>query len=370
MFEGLCNELLYDIFEYLDVYDAFGAFNFLNQRFRNLFHNFSLPIKINISSISKSAYEDYLRYIIKPHPHRIDLLRICHPFAGNLCISLFPLMQNFTQLTTFMLDDVASECLVEVIDALLFLPLLSSLTIQSRDHTRKQNEIYEQIFRLQRLNFCQLFIPTRRVLRPLTLARKNFSPIQHLVIKNKVLYEQLESLLSYVPQLHSLALDQFDRYGGVLKSSIALNHLKSVSLKINSLNFNDFEQLIGNFFSHVESLHLSVETQSFAHFERGYLNAYRWRQLICTSMTNLRIFDFRHQSRAWNRINSRIEYENQIQRFHSAFWMERQWFFDSQYYLGKSSTTAVFYSTNPYRYTSCFSFVMTSEMTFSPCFQS
>ncbi|CAF3982612.1 unnamed protein product [Rotaria sordida] len=53
-FEDLANEILYEIFDYLDVYDIYKGFYNLNNRFQNLAINSNVFTKINISTISKS----------------------------------------------------------------------------------------------------------------------------------------------------------------------------------------------------------------------------------------------------------------------------------------------------------------------------
>jgi hypothetical protein len=99
IFEDLSNELVYEIFEFLDFHHAYQSFYNLNSRFRNLFVYSNLPIKINISSISKSAFHRYLTDIITPHTNRIQSLRLSNPFAADMSLLLLPLMTNFTRLT-------------------------------------------------------------------------------------------------------------------------------------------------------------------------------------------------------------------------------------------------------------------------------
>ncbi|CAF0863837.1 unnamed protein product [Rotaria sordida] len=81
-----------------------------------------------------------------------------------------------------------------------------------------------------------------------------------------------------------------------------------------------------------------------------YLNANRWERLILTHMLNLCIFDFEHQYRTWFYNDDRQVYEAQINMFNSLFWIERQWFFENQYYRIRYSNIATLYSTNPYRF--------------------
>ncbi|CAF5083283.1 unnamed protein product [Rotaria sp. Silwood1] len=62
--EDLANEILYEIFEYLDVYDIYKGFYNLNKRFQTLAINSNVVTKINISIMSKSNFKNYYRNIL------------------------------------------------------------------------------------------------------------------------------------------------------------------------------------------------------------------------------------------------------------------------------------------------------------------
>ena len=67
-------------------------------------------------------------------------------------------------------------------------------------------------------------------------------------------------------------------------------------------------------------------------------------------MSDLRVLDIRHDLVAYNNFNQ-LEYEALVNQFTSPFWIERQWFFEHEYYYkSKYVNRAIFYSTNPYRY--------------------
>ncbi|CAF3977440.1 unnamed protein product [Rotaria sp. Silwood1] len=349
-FEELSNELIYEVFEYLDLHYAFQAFYDLNQRFQNLFLYPNLPIKINISSISKSTFHYYLTDIIIPHADRIKSFRLSNPFVADMSL-LLPAMTNLTRLETLVINNIESNYIEGIVNHLSSLPVLSSLTIISIDSIKNQNDIYQKIFHLPTLKYCQISIGTLRHRIPLPIATNEFSSIEHLVIKNKVLLNQIDSLLSYVPQLRRLSLDYLDGFRSSQKRMhpVNLNDLTNVSLKLYSIDFNRFEQLVRILFRQVQVLRIVADYTRFSTFNMEYLNADQWEQLISTHMPNLRIFDFQHQYRSWYNNHDRQAYETRVNKFNSVFWIKRQWFFEYQYDQTKSYHVAIFYSINPYR---------------------
>jgi hypothetical protein len=73
-----------------------------------------------------------------------------------------------------------------------------------------------------------------------------------------------------------------------------------------------------------------------------YLDADQWQHLIPSYMPNLNIFDI--QSTYFDGLT----FKTMINKFTSAFWIERQWFFATQY-PNERDQNAIFYSTKPYR---------------------
>ncbi|CAF4843958.1 unnamed protein product [Rotaria sp. Silwood2] len=60
LIEDLSNEIFYEIFNHLYVYYVYKAFYNLNIRLQNLLTNSTLPLKINVSSISKSIFQSFM----------------------------------------------------------------------------------------------------------------------------------------------------------------------------------------------------------------------------------------------------------------------------------------------------------------------
>jgi hypothetical protein len=98
------------------------------------------------------------------------------------------------------------------------------------------------------------------------MAKNKFSPIKHLVINNKISLYQLDSLFSYVPQLCHLSFGHLVleyRSRRTHNPSITLHSLIDVSLDLNYISFNKFEQLVIDFFSQVQILRIGRGCASF-----------------------------------------------------------------------------------------------------------
>ena len=92
--------------------------------------------------------------------------------------------------------------------------------------------------------------------------------------------------MSYVPELRRLKLQHLDASDSRRTQfrAISLKYLSDISLKLVSVSFNQFEQLIRNTFYQVQVLHVSIED------DITYLDDNRWEQLMLSSMPRLRVF--------------------------------------------------------------------------------
>ena len=344
------NELISEIFGYLDSYQAFHSFYDLNIRFRNILIPSNHPIRIHISSVSKPAFEYYLTQVILPNTNRIQSFRLSNPFVTDMIVPLRLFMKYMTRLETLVIHNIESYCIESIVHLLVSLPVLSTLIITSINEIKGQNDLYQKIFRLPALKYCQLSVETLEWSKPLSTTKNQLSPIEHLNIKHKVSLDQLDSLLFYTPQLCRLSVNclKLGDNSPSSSSSLSMSLLTHVSLKTDPVPFDDFELLATKYFRLLRSLRLVVYFSN-QYSNITYLNADRWEQLISTHIHNLHIFDFQHQYCTWDNDRNRHSYETQVNKFNSPFWIEHQWFFEHQYYEWMYSDTATFYSINSSR---------------------
>jgi hypothetical protein len=320
----------------------------LNIRFQNLLVDSTLPIKINSSSLSKSTFQRYYRHIIMPNKHRIQSLHLFNPFIVDLIFSPVRITSNFIRLKTLIFNNIKSKYLINILNHLVSLTSLSSLIIMPVDHVHNPYNFYRQIFRLPSLKYCKMSLKGHIESNSLPVATDEFSPIEHLVIENNFDSNELNILLSYVPQLRRLSVQCL---GGPPSRqtelcSIKLNHLTHVSLRKILINFNQLELMIKDLFYQVQVLHISTTS------DRTYLDANHWQQLIISFMPYLRIFNFHYTNFVENDDNSNIQltYKDVFKQFCTPFWLERKWFFAYHFDLNQYREYINFYSIDSYRY--------------------
>ena len=125
--------------------------------------------------------------------------------------------------------------------------------------------IYYKIFRLPILKYCQILIELLQCPKSLLVATNEFSTIEHLIINHEISIDQLSILLSYVPQLHRLSIGNLrePKLNRTERSSISLNYLTNVSLKLHNVNFDDFESLVINYFRQIQVLTIAIQFIGF-----------------------------------------------------------------------------------------------------------
>jgi hypothetical protein len=127
-FEDLSNDIIYEIFEFLDFFHIYQSFFDLNLTFRKLITCSNIPIKINISTISRENFQDYYTNIIIPYQHRITSLCITNKLIFDLDISPHHILSKFIRLETLILENINPEYLDNILNDIASLFKLSSFS--------------------------------------------------------------------------------------------------------------------------------------------------------------------------------------------------------------------------------------------------
>ena len=345
-FEDLSNEIIYEIFDFLHIDQTHQAFSSLNRRFDNLLMYSPFPIYINRPLMGKSSFDQYYQKIIRRYRHRIVLLRLPNIFTVDLVFSSARNIKEFTRLETLILENIDSIRFRDfVLYHLTSMLTLRSLTVVLNDLVSDKSTLYQAIFRLPALKYCKLSFQADYMWHIISRATNESSPIEHLVIENDGNFDELYSVLSYLPQLRRLSWHKLSYVHN--KQAIAeqtkLKHLTHLNLELRVTDFDQFEAMIVHLFPRVEVLHLST---SFSH---EYLDADRWQRLISCSMPQLRVFDLQHQDNVRTSDEALLTSARLKHTFTSSFWLEHQWYFTHQIFLQQGLYQVIFYSTNPYR---------------------
>ncbi|CAF1683087.1 unnamed protein product, partial [Rotaria magnacalcarata] len=83
-FEDLSNEIIYEIFGFLDFRHTYDAFSNLNKRFQNFLTNLTLPLNIYMSSMSKSDFQNPIEHLIINNEFDIDKLAVLSSYIPQL----------------------------------------------------------------------------------------------------------------------------------------------------------------------------------------------------------------------------------------------------------------------------------------------
>ena len=348
-FEDLSNELIFEIFEYLEYFHAYQALINLNLRFNHLLTNSNLPIKINISSMSKPSAKHYKENIIEPNMHRIRSLRISNTFpSASGFSSLYKRVGEFRRVQTLILDRIDSQYVQNLLDQLISLPFLCSLALSFTSSVTNKIAIYCQIFGLSALKYCKLSFEGWTENQLLPVCTNENRSIEHLVITNATYVDELARLLSYVPQIRHLSLHLSSRsnFEQIQISPNLFSYLTHVSLKITSMKSNRLFELFKDLGRNTEVLRVTVQGYDA---DETYLDADRWKSVILTHISKLRVFDylFDHPQCTADDVQ---RMQPNINQFTSPFWTERQWFFTHHIYQQWSGNRVMFYSINLYRY--------------------
>ncbi|CAF4001024.1 unnamed protein product [Rotaria sordida] len=211
--ENLTDELLFEIFDYLDTYHIYKGFYYLNKRFKNIFINSTIPEAINILPMSKSNFENYYINIILPNRNRINLLRLTNPFTLDAIFSPPSIILEFIRLEILILDNIQSKNLSKFFYCLRSLTKFHSLTLSLADNIEFLNDIFSNVLSLSKLKYCKIIYQTKNDETPFSpfLTIYDRSPIEYLIIDGCFPFDSLNNLLCCLPRLRHLSMNSFRR---------------------------------------------------------------------------------------------------------------------------------------------------------------
>ncbi|CAF1027773.1 unnamed protein product [Adineta steineri] len=214
-FEDLPNELIYEIFEYLDYYHSYQGFFDLKYRFRSLFTQSTVPFKINIDFISQSNFNSFNQDIIIPYRQRIHSLRVSNYFMFD---SNSFVLSDKKFLQTLVIENLEPLDLSCILHQLKLLPNLSSLTFTTIDFVKDRNYIYQLIFQLPSLRYCKLSLGEKLELLVMLCPR-----LQH--IEMGIAIKDIGPLLRFIVDDNNLNTRHLISFCFIDSNSCSFQHL-------------------------------------------------------------------------------------------------------------------------------------------------
>ncbi|CAF1161919.1 unnamed protein product [Rotaria sordida] len=316
-----------------------------NKKLSNNNEKLNVPVKSSGTFLYSGITIAVALIIVITYQHRITSINLSNPLIINRIFSPISIRLKFTRLENLSLHNVESKYLEELLIHLISLPCLSSLVINCIDNVQNKNTIYHQIFRLPVLKYCKLSLERNIEFNPLSIATSEFSPIEYFIISNKLYIDELNAILTYIPQIRRLSirnLHQFSKNETIKLYPVVLNYLIHVSMTMTKVTFDEFESIIKTLFHQIQVLFIATKD------DQAYLDACRWEELIVAHLPNLQIFDIQYEH-CFHKDHHLLD-DVVLNKFNSLFWFERKWFFEYYIYYTRNNNHVIFYSINPYRY--------------------
>jgi hypothetical protein len=313
-FEQLPNEILIECFDYLSAVHIFHSFDQLNYRFNELIY--SIPLHLDFQHIYQKLICDQfctkllLNPNIKTHIYSLCLsnLNTCNNIQSFL--SIFSL-DEFSHLRSLTFNEIRRDDVSQLTSMLPLLPHLSCFRLINA--VKNSSEIISELPTSQ---LRTLILP--QITSELKLMYE-YSPIVNLTIY-KCDFDDLCQILYNAPLLKYLKVRivYVDSYSKMRKSSYSTiphaTDLRQLILMYFDGEFFDLEVLLKQT-PKLESLTINASS------DNGLIDAYRWEDLITSSLPHLNIFKF-HLEYVWKDKDDGISQET-LEQFRSDFWHKK-----------------------------------------------
>lgn len=343
--EDLSNEILYEIFDYLDGCQIYEAFLNLNIRFQNLLINPYLLLKINLCSNEPMIIEHNCVNIINSNKSHIISLNLSSTTASKYFPKFVIINSLFNHLQSLAINGIAEYILQLLLGQLIYLPYFYSLIISAIGSLESFDIIYQSIFRLPFLKYNKLSYGPWKVPVKLPFAtNEEFCSIKYLNIDIDIAFNELISILSYTPQLRHLTCRH------LFNSSLNINQEPMITLpNLTHIDMNKCRLQFIEFEIFIKLISLKLQVLHFTTSENiDYLDADRWQTLILQYIPQLRIFEFAYEENISNNFQLDLHHYD-IKKFTSSFWKERKWYFELETDSSYSISNRIIYLIHSYK---------------------
>lgn len=327
-FESLPNELLIDLFGYLNIIHLVRAFHGLNLRLNNLLFDHSPGFHLNLKSIPKKDFDFICQQhlpTIAPHILSLSLSNDDDTPEQISCFLShdFPL-RHFIYLQSLSLYQIRFDNTIHrILQELLDLQYLTSLKIDKLQYQYdKENLLYlfNIIWTLPKLIHCHLLdFSANYNYSEFTFPTMISSSIEYLSIENVQFdINQFFNLTESTPHLRHLAItinvsSNIDQSQWHMISSLTV-----LKIEFSPQSFDD----ITNLFQHIPNLYyLAFLSESIK------ITGHEWEQLITNYLPKLNVFELIMSTSFQNTGDKEGEVDQLLDSFRTPFWLEvHQWF--------------------------------------------
>jgi hypothetical protein len=322
--EFLANELLLDLFEYLDGIYLLRAFNGLNSRFNYLLFVHFRSYHFDFRSITKYDFDiickDYFPLII----NRIKSFTLSNddetPNLPELFLSYGFTINKFIGLQFLSLYSIESyDQLNQIIIQCYQIPYLTHLNIMDTyidDGKKEITDLMNNIWRLPRLYHLNF--------NNNSLGKTYLSKISIISLSIKKLFIEnvscsLEDLLHLIKQTPSIEHLSITIHYNFQDEQIPII---ISSIKFLKLTFESRISILKKLFQITPNLiSLKIKTMDI------YLNGNKWKKILRNYLTKLKIFQFRMYFEFPQQKNIHDEFDKLINTYKTSFWIEKhQWY--------------------------------------------
>ena len=336
--EDFSNELILEVFDYLDGIDIYRAFSKLNHRFNCLLTTPHLNTKINVFSTSQDELTSYFNDIILPYKTQLVSLflwnnQVIQRFKSHLLCNIL-----FDNLQSLVLHKIRLEELFSLLPNLTSLPCLFTLTIDCEYQLSSIIDLYLLIFRLPMLRHNKLTLNDQTYLPTFTTIPQQINIIQYLDLDYACTLPVIIQILSHTQQLTRFRCKNLLKSNEILDENLVLHLPNLTHMTIESCNekFEYLRKFLRRICTHLKKFKLSTST------DIQYLDVHQWQNFITQYMPCLTKFDFEYQQI--------VSDDFQVTRKHleffrlklSTFSIEHKWLFGFKIYVSMPSNILAF----------------------------
>ncbi|CAF4818866.1 unnamed protein product [Rotaria sp. Silwood1] len=293
--EHLSNEIVFEIFDYLDGIDIYEAFSNLNCRLEQFLNLSSLLFKIKLQySTANQIFMKNYQKILLHNKSQIFFMNVWLSALNDQFFTFYPINLSFNHLESLIVEYLESDIFISFLTNLAYLPYLSSLSMKTWNIYANLNDIYRVIFALPTLRYGKFSLcrDDSPISLPMT-TNQQLSTIEHLVISHSCKFNELFTILSYTSQHCRLSfMDAYDDDTNIgIMSPITI-------------------------YSKLKVLHITIRSDNI-----DYLDSIRWKKLILEYLPQLEKFYFDYYIE-FEDDTKPSKYIGQFNQFSSSFWID------------------------------------------------